>query len=208
MMGFGEIALLYNVKRTATVRAVKDCVCWVIEGMVFKSIIIKQAFKRRTIDPSFVEKVDIFASMEKYERVKLLGMLAMKTLKKGDYVFREGDAGDNFYMIAEGEVECIKIQAAPNVPSEPAGAAEEKKEVHVRDLKTGEHFGELALLTPGGGGKRSLSVRVKSEVCELVFLDRKDFAKIVGDISNYLKMNYGGEFDSKYQQTPAFLARQ
>lgn len=142
-----------------------------------------------------MDKVDIFASMEKYERVKLLGMLAMKTLKKGDFVFKEGDPGDNFYMIADGEVECIKIQAAPNNPSEPVGASEERKEVHVRDLKTGEHFGELALLTPGGGGKRSLSVRVKSESCELVFLDRKDFAKIVGDISNYLKMNYGGEFD-------------
>jgi CRP-like cAMP-binding protein len=108
MMGFGEIALMYNVKRTATVRAVKSCVCWVIEGTIFKSIIIKQAFKRRTIDPSFLDKVEIFASMEKYERIKLLGMLSMKTLKKGDYVFREGDAGDNFYMISEGEVECIK----------------------------------------------------------------------------------------------------
>lgn len=108
MMGFGEIALLYNVKRTATVRAAGDCICWVIEGMVFKNIIIKQAVKRRTIDPSFLDKVDIFASMEKYERLKLLGMLSMKTLKQGDYVFREGDPGDNFYMIAEGEVECIK----------------------------------------------------------------------------------------------------
>lgn len=68
--------------------------------------------------------------------------------------------------------------------------------MHVRDLGTGQHFGELALLTPGGGGKRTLSIRVKSEKCELVFLGRKDFAKIVGDISSYLKMNYGGEFDN------------
>lgn len=208
-MGFGEIALLYNVKRTVTVRAVGDCICWVIEGMVFKNIIIKQALKRRTIDPSFLDKVDIFASMEKYERLKLLGMLSMKTLKKSDYVFREEDPGDNFYIIAEGEVECIKSQTAPN-PSESLGAGEVKKEVHVRDLKTGQHFGELALLTPGGG-KRSLSIRVKSESCELVFLDRKDFEKIVGDISIYLKRNNGEEFDQKFQgpkQSRAFIARQ
>jgi CRP-like cAMP-binding protein len=68
----------------------------------------------------------------------------------------------------------------------------------VRTLVTGEHFGELALLTPGGGGKRSLSIRVKSDACKLVYLDRTDFQKIVGNISQYLKMNYGGEFDQKH----------
>ena len=67
--------------------------------------------------------------------------------------------------------------------------------MHVRDLGTGEHFGELALLTPGGGGKRFLSIRAKSENCKLVYLNRTDFQKIVGNISTYLKMNYGGEFD-------------
>lgn len=68
----------------------------------------------------------------------------------------------------------------------------------MRDLKTGEHFGELALLTPGGG-QRYLSIRVKSEVLQLVYLYRKDFQKIVGDISQFLKLNYGGEFDKKFQ---------
>jgi CRP-like cAMP-binding protein len=40
-IGFGEIALLYNDKRTATVRAAEHCQCWVLEGRVFKNIIIK-----------------------------------------------------------------------------------------------------------------------------------------------------------------------
>jgi cAMP-dependent protein kinase regulator len=40
-IGFGEIALLYSDKRTATVRAADICECWAIEGRVFKNIIIK-----------------------------------------------------------------------------------------------------------------------------------------------------------------------
>ena len=39
MIGFGEIALLYNDKRTASVTAQTDCEAWVLSGDVFKHII-------------------------------------------------------------------------------------------------------------------------------------------------------------------------
>lgn len=39
--GFGEVALLYNEKRTATVRALQDCKVWVLDGKIFRKIIIR-----------------------------------------------------------------------------------------------------------------------------------------------------------------------
>lgn len=39
MIGFGEIALLLNDKRTASVIALGDCDCWVLTADVFKHII-------------------------------------------------------------------------------------------------------------------------------------------------------------------------
>ena len=39
--GFGEIALLYNEKRTATIRTLSDCKVWVLDGPIFKKIVIK-----------------------------------------------------------------------------------------------------------------------------------------------------------------------
>lgn len=57
--------------------------------------------------------------MDKYDKLKLMEMLSMKTLEKGEYVFREGDPGDNFYMIAQGTVECLK-----NAPAPASGSAE------------------------------------------------------------------------------------
>ena len=53
--GFGEIALLYNDKRTASVRAADECMIWAIEGRVFKHIIIKSAIQRRNIELKFIE---------------------------------------------------------------------------------------------------------------------------------------------------------
>lgn len=36
MIGFGEIALLYNDKRTASITALTDCETWVLTGECFK----------------------------------------------------------------------------------------------------------------------------------------------------------------------------
>ena len=51
--------------------------------------------------------------------------------------------------------------------------------MHVRELNQGDHFGELALIN---NEKRSLSVRVKSDQCKLLKLDRETFSRILGSI--------------------------
>jgi len=56
-------------------------------------------------------------------------MLSTKVVNQGQYIFREGDEGDNFYMIEEGEVECIKNASTTVLQLTP--------EVHVRDLAAG-----------------------------------------------------------------------
>lgn len=58
--GFGEIALLYDAKRTATVRALEDCAVWVLEGDLFKKIIIKTTLERRNVELSFLDRVELF----------------------------------------------------------------------------------------------------------------------------------------------------
>jgi len=64
--------------------------------------------------------------------------------------------------------------------------------LHVRTLGEGEHFGELALIN---NDKRSLSVRVKSQKCRLLRLDRETFTRILGSIQNHLKKDYNKNFD-------------
>ncbi len=39
-IGFGEIALMYNDRRTASIIALEDCKVWTLSGRVFKNIII------------------------------------------------------------------------------------------------------------------------------------------------------------------------
>ncbi|CDW80229.1 camp-dependent protein kinase regulatory subunit [Stylonychia lemnae] len=193
-VGFGEIALLYNDKRTASIRAAVDCNVWVLEGKVFKNIIIKSTIKRRNIELSFLDKVDLFAKLERYEKLKLIDGLEPKKYYQTDFIFEEGEDGDYFYIIEDGEVECLK-----NSQCEPL------EYINVRNLKSGEHFGELALIN---NQKRSLSVRVISVECKVLRLNTDAFNRILGDINIQLRKNYDGEFDRKFSQlTPYILSR-
>jgi cAMP-dependent protein kinase regulator len=110
MIGFGEIALLLNDRRTATVSAAskEGCDTWVLSADVFKYIIASNTIKRRHINLSYLSQVELFKNIEQYEKIKLLDGLKIENYKKEEFVFREGDVGNNFYIIEEGECECLK----------------------------------------------------------------------------------------------------
>lgn len=99
---------------------------------------------------------------------------------------KEGEEGKEFYIIEKGEVDCLKIYHL----KDKVGF------VHVRTLKSGEHFGELALIN---NENRSLSIRVKSNECKLLKLDRETFSRILGSIEENLKKDYNRDFDKKFE---------
>jgi CRP-like cAMP-binding protein len=47
---------------------------------------------------------DLFRGLEKEDIERIAGLCRMKTYKTGEYLFRQGDFGDNLYVIAEGHV--------------------------------------------------------------------------------------------------------
>jgi cAMP-dependent protein kinase regulator len=105
MIGFGEIALLYNDKRTAAITAITECETWVLTGECFKYIIAQNSIRRRNISLDFLNKVEMLNQLEQYEKVKLIDGLTTQTKMKNDFIFHEGDRGDHFYIVEEGEVE-------------------------------------------------------------------------------------------------------
>ena len=106
--GFGEIALLYNDKRSATVRALSECQVWGLDGEIFKKIIMKTVLKRRSTELHYLNRVDLFKNLDRYEKLSLLDGLKAAWFYKGDTIIREGDLGDLFYIIENGHVECLQ----------------------------------------------------------------------------------------------------
>ncbi|KZS01555.1 putative cAMP-dependent protein kinase type I regulatory subunit, partial [Daphnia magna] len=83
----------------------------------------------------------------------------------GTSIIREGDAGDKFYLIRQGEVRVFR--------------GEEGKEVAI--LKEGDFFGEMALLT---GQPRNASVEAVTDTV-LYELSQEQFRKAIAQQASF-----------------------
>lgn len=59
-VGFGELALLYNDKRSASIEATEACETYALDGAIFKSMIIKSSIQKRTQKAASLDQVKLF----------------------------------------------------------------------------------------------------------------------------------------------------
>jgi len=57
--GFGELALLYNAPRAATITSKSDYVCWKLDRDTFNNIVKDAAAKKREKYDAFLQNVEI-----------------------------------------------------------------------------------------------------------------------------------------------------
>ena len=170
---FGELALLYNSIRSATIKAQTACTAYVLGGSLFRSIIMASTVKLRNVRFHFLDGVKIFAQISRYEKLKLLDGLEVKRFEAGERIIREGDPGDYFYIVESGTVHVFKMKGEQEVP--------------IRTLGAGDYFGEIALIKPNQ--KRTVTIRAL-EGTKLLALGRETFGKILGSIEKYLTKHY------------------
>lgn len=107
--GFGELALLYNDKRSATITALEDSSVFSLEGKMFKAMIIKSNMNKRNLQFGFLESIKLFNNLDKFQKLKLVDGLQKINIPEGEIIIKEGDVGKEFYIIEGGELECLKL---------------------------------------------------------------------------------------------------
>jgi hypothetical protein len=112
---------------------------------------------------ALLARVELFAGLSRVTLAKLAAHLVPIRLTSGTELFRQGDPGDAFYLVARGE---MGIYAAGG-----ADAAETRVAV----LGAGAPVGEMALLT---NSPRSATIRAETDG-ELLRLDRTRFLNLV-----------------------------
>ncbi len=170
---FGELALLYNAPRAATIRAKTDSICWALDRECFNNIVKNAAIQKREKYESTLKKVEILKSIDPYELGQICDALKTQIFKKGEYIIKQGDKGDVFYILEEGSAHAEKV------------FEEGKPAEKVKDYKSGGYFGELALLK---GEPRAASI-VADTNCKCLSLERMAFKRLLGPLENILQRN-------------------
>ena len=75
----------------------------------FNHIVKDAAAKKREKYETFLEKVKILQTMDAYERSKLADAFKEETFKAGSYIIKQGEEGNQLYLIEEGEAVATKI---------------------------------------------------------------------------------------------------
>jgi len=154
---FGELALLYNCPRAASVDAQERCVLWQLDRDTFNSIVKEAAQKKRQRYDSFLAKVPLLASMDAYERSQLSDALKVEAMSDGNIIVKQGDDGNKFYIIEEGS------------------AVATKDGQQVMSYNAGDYFGELALIR---NQPRAASVTAKGTT-KVLSIDSRSFKRLL-----------------------------
>lgn len=92
-------------------------------------------------------QIPLFSDLPKNAFISLLVKMEMREMEKDEFVIKEGDSGDSFFVLASGKVRVVR--------NDPEG-----NEVLLAYLTDGAFFGEMALLQDGA---RTASVIVEEE---------------------------------------------
>eukprot|EP00753_Platysulcus_tardus_P010617 PLAT2902.1.p1 GENE.PLAT2902.1~~PLAT2902.1.p1 ORF type:complete len:329 (+),score=195.61 PLAT2902.1:65-1051(+) len=172
---FGELALLYDAPRAATVMATTPVRVWALDRVTFKSILMDATIKRRNLYKGFLESVDLLSSLSSFDRLTIADALKPVTYKAGEDILLEGEEGDDFFLIESGEVKVTKKDVEGEVS---------------RRLSVGDFFGELALLTHDT--RQATVTAVERTRC--LTLDRYTFTRLLGPLEPELRKRESERF--------------
>uniref|UniRef100_A0A3Q3WFK1 Cyclic nucleotide-binding domain-containing protein n=1 Tax=Mola mola TaxID=94237 RepID=A0A3Q3WFK1_MOLML len=175
---FGELALMYNTPRAATVIATSPGALWCLDRLTFRRIIVKNNAKKRRMYESFMETLPLLTSLELSERMKVVDVISSKVFGDAQQIIAQGDSADCFYIVESGQVRIAMKRSRTK-------GDQEEEEVHIATCSRGQYFGELALVT---NRPRAASAYAVGSVKCLV-MDVKAFERLLGPCMDIMKRN-------------------
>ena len=173
---FGELALMYNAPRAATVMATKSGRLWGLDATSFKIMLVTSENSKKRKYESFLEKVSILSELNAYERASLSDVIDVAKFAPGEVIMKQGDQGNNFYILESGEARAfISTDGKPEVLAK-------------HYTSPGDYFGELALIL---ASPRKATVYAGEAGCVVLYVSKEKFDRVLGPIKHRLQVeNY------------------
>lgn len=180
---FGEMALLGNGVRGATVKASSEDTVSVaaLDADAFNELVNDSRVLREELT-ELVEKRKIYnqlQSISSFNHELLTAIFRERSsveYEAGHEIIRQGEVGETFYLLLEGEVDIFVHHA-------------DETETKVDHLVKGSYFGEMALM---GNKRRQATARVpQGQRAKVVELTAEDFEQLLGSSDAFQKHVHG-----------------
>eukprot|EP00602_Paraphysomonas_sp_CaronLab_P010418 CAMPEP_0185025144 /NCGR_PEP_ID=MMETSP1103-20130426/8214_1 /TAXON_ID=36769 /ORGANISM="Paraphysomonas bandaiensis, Strain Caron Lab Isolate" /LENGTH=758 /DNA_ID=CAMNT_0027558279 /DNA_START=58 /DNA_END=2331 /DNA_ORIENTATION=+ len=167
---FGELALLYNTPRQATVKSTGPAHLFSLDRDTFRYTLARSSSERSNQIQQALSKVSLLAGLTPYQLSKISEAVEIIKFDTGQTIIKKGSEGNIFYMIKEGTVKVSDVGSGG---------------FNDHTLTAGSYFGERALIT---GEPRAANVTAETPVL-LMALDRESFNSLLGPLREVLDHN-------------------
>jgi cAMP-dependent protein kinase regulator len=124
---FGELALLYNAPRAASIQAKTDGVLWALDRQTFNHIVKDASVRKREKYEVFLQNWALLKVIDDpYEKLKIADILEVSEASQGQALIKLGDHLAPIFIVEEGEIAAINAQGQTKFKYGP-----------------GEYFGEI-----------------------------------------------------------------
>ncbi|OQS05517.1 cAMP-dependent protein kinase catalytic subunit [Thraustotheca clavata] len=169
---FGELALLYNCPRAATITTVEAGDLWALDRVTFRWIVARNAEDQLDECKKFLRNVPLLQELTDNQMSQLANVVQLVHFKKGERIITKGEKGNVLYIVKSGTVVC-------------SDAGDGTTTMESIRISNGEYFGERALMTHE---PRAANVTAETDVVALA-LDRQAFDEILGSLREVIDRN-------------------
>lgn len=169
-MLFGELALMYNAPRAATVIAKSKVTTWALNSIDYRMLLVKLSSTMVEKYSGWLCNVELFKALNHFELGRLAETEESKMFEEDEIILKQGDLGDELYILDEGDARAF--------------VNGDQGEIAVKSYtQKGDYFGELALLDKA---PRTATVKAGSEGCIVSCFTKDNFERILGPVKNSL----------------------
>jgi len=168
---FGELALLYNSPRAATVRCLEASTLWGLGRVAFRKLVISQTLAVMHNLEHDLEAVPILSKLNIEQRTRLAAAMTIHSYRDGDSILKVGEVADALFLILSGKVVCHRGDG-----------------VELMRLEQTQFFGESALQADGGAERLANVVALGNVRCAR--LKAADFHHLLGSLQEALNDNF------------------
>lgn len=165
---FGELALLYDSPRMATIIADSMGVLFVINRNAFRYVVLNNNYNKTL---HVLRSVKLFHCLTSIQLRDLSKCLNEINYKDGEYITKQGEKCENFYIISQGEVRITKNMKNGIV-----------NEMEITRVSQYGYFGELGLIE---NIVNKFNTVANGEV-KLLKLTKEAFEKVLGSMQDLL----------------------